>query len=140
LRGTATTLTQPLARTSSCGRLSPSSSSCPVLRLPPIFEIPGDVDLGAVGESDVPRGPALGAVVLADPLDLVAVVGEEPRDGVHMALGAELGTTHGNGDVRLDLVEEAAQQLWPLCAVRLVPVAGKVEQLDAAPLGFVPAL
>ena len=70
--------------------------------------MPGDVDLRPIREPDVPGGLALGAVVLPDPLDLVAVVRQEPRDGVRLTLGAELGAALGNRYVRLDALEEAA--------------------------------
>ncbi|TMC07739.1 MAG: hypothetical protein E6J41_15575 [Chloroflexi bacterium] len=47
----------------------------------------------------------------------MAVVGEEPRDGVRLPLGADLGAALGNGDVRLDPLEQAAEQLRPLGTV-----------------------
>ncbi len=73
-----------------------------------VFEMTREADLRWVGEPDGPGALSVGAAVLPDPLDLVAVVGEKMRDRVRLPLGAELRAATGSDHVRLDPLEETA--------------------------------
>jgi len=88
---------------------------------PQLGELGVVVDLRAVREPDVPRQLPLRTVVAPNPLDVVPAIGEESGHRLGIALGAELHRCDlGHLDVRLDLLEQAGQQLRPLGAVRSV--------------------